>query len=236
MSKFSVQEAKKVALSIASNADETSLAESFVLLAELMHQEKGIRSGRTKKIKKLDLTQVNDLEFLANKYYESYRKNDFPKMPETIPDKMVSEIMGLVFGHATEVLPRIEVEHQQAMACENCVGNLLERYLDSVLREYGWCWCCGEFVRAIDFICKDSTGEWVLMQIKNRNNSENSSSSAIRSGTTIEKWFRTFSKSSKSRKSNTNWNNLPKPMQGYGLSEDDFNTFAKAYLKANKPK
>jgi len=235
MSKFSVQEAKKVALSIASNTDEISLAESFVLLAEFLYLHPTEMRARSNELKNLDLTKTFDLEVLAKKYYQSYRKVDFPTMPKTVPDEMVSVMMQNAFDYSFSVCQKIKIEHQQSMACENCVGNLLERYLDSKLRNSGWCWCCGELVKAVDFIYKDSKGNWTRLQIKNRNNSENSSSSAIRSGTTIEKWFRTFSLPSNARKGNTNWNNLPKPMQGYGLSEDDFNTFAKAYLKANKP-
>ncbi len=236
MSKFSVQEAKKVALSIASNTDEISLAESFVLLAEFLYLQPATMSNQGKKFQNLDLTKKNDLEVVAEKFYSSYRRSNYPAMPKTVPDEVVSVIMELVFGHSKTVLPRIKKEHQQSMACENSVGNLLERYLDSELRKGGWCWCLNDLIKAVDFIRKDSKGNWQLLQIKNRNNSENSSSSAIRSGTTIEKWFRTFASPAKTRKGNTNWNNLPKTMQGYGLSEDGFNTFVKAYLKANKPK
>lgn len=50
---------------------------------------------------------------------------------------------------------------------------------------------------------------WEAVQVKNRDNTENSSSSAIRQGTTIEKWFRTYSKPSRKRATNTNWENFP---------------------------
>lgn len=52
---------------------------------------------------------------------------------------------------------------------------------------YGWIWCNGNVLRAIDFCSSDGA---VLLQIKNKSNTENSSSSAIRTGTTIEKWYR----------------------------------------------
>ena len=44
----------------------------------------------------------------------------------------------------------------------------------------------GETIRAVDFCDKNGR----LLQIKNRSNSENSSSSKIRDGKPIEKWFR----------------------------------------------
>jgi hypothetical protein len=42
-------------------------------------------------------------------------------------------------------------------------------------------------LRAIDFCNTDGS---LLLQIKNKSNTENSSSSYIREGTTIEKWYR----------------------------------------------
>ncbi|MFO0049086.1 MAG: SinI family restriction endonuclease, partial [Pseudanabaena sp.] len=76
---------------------------------------------------------------------------------------------------------------------------------------------------------KTDDGKWLALQIKIRDNSEKSSSSAIRSGTEIEKWFRSFSKTGK-----TNWNSLPKLMQGYNLSEQGFIDFVKSYLREQK--
>lgn len=124
---------------------------------------------------------------------------------------------------------RIKQEHQQAMGAENCVGALLERYLDSVLRNHGWYWCCGDFVKAIDFISVDENRNWLAVQVKNRDNTENSSSSAIRHGTPILKWFRSFS-----RTGSTNWQNLPLAMQGYGLTEAGFVAFVRAYIESEK--
>ncbi len=121
------------------------------------------------------------------------------------------------------------------MCAENCVGNLLERYLDSQLRTSYWNWCCGEFVKAIDFLGRNDNGEWIALQIKNRDNSENSSSSAIRDGTRIQKWFRSFSKDTKKgRVSFTNWQKLPPLMQGYNLNENDFKLFVSKYIEEEK--
>ena len=138
---------------------------------------------------------------------------------------MVSEVMQAAYGYSAAECERIKLEHQHAMCAENCVGALLERYLDSVLRAHGWHWCCGDFVRAVDFLRPLPAGGWELLQIKNRDNSENSSSSAIRQGTPILKWFRTYS-----RTGATNWANLPASMQGVGLSEDGFVRFVCQYL------
>ena len=56
-----------------------------------------------------------------------------------------------------------------------------------LFRSYGWLWCNGNVLRAIDFCSSDGA---ILLQIKNKSNTENSSSSAIRTGTDIKKWYR----------------------------------------------
>ena len=77
--------------------------------------------------------------------------------------------------------------HNLFMSAENIQGNLLEEYISSVVRTYGWLWCNGNVLRAVDFCAKDGSA---LLQIKNKSNTENSSSSAIRIGTSIKKWYR----------------------------------------------
>lgn len=181
---------------------------------------------------KPDVVALDDdsVRKLANKYFNGFRRSDFPANPSTVPDPMVSAVMHLAYDFPTEFLERIKTEHQLSMCAENCVGSLLERYLDSVLRPYGWHWCCGEFVKSIDFINYDEQNEnWLALQIKNRDNSENSSSSSVRQGTIIKKWFRTFS-----RREETNWNALPELMMGYNLSEEGFHEFVAQYLTTKK--
>ena len=104
---------------------------------------------------------------------------------------------------------------------------MLERYLASVMEPRGWIWCSGSMVRAVDFVRPpEAAGQgWRLLQVKNRDNSENSSSSAIRSGTAIEKWFRTFSK-----KPGTNWDDFPDITLRAHLFEEDFQLFVRQYL------
>lgn len=87
---------------------------------------------------------------------------------------------------------KVEVEnaeqnHNLFMSAENVQGNLLEEYIASQVRPYGYFWCQGNVLRAIDFCNSDGSH---FIQIKNKDNSENSSSSNIREGTEITKWFR----------------------------------------------
>lgn len=141
----------------------------------------------------------------ALRYFKSRRPPTLPKMPSTVPDPIVSTIMGIAFGHPDRDLARLAKSHQQSMASENAVGDLLERYLATLLEPEGWHWCSGTLVRAVDFVRHNAeAGLWESLQVKNRDNSENSSSAAIRNGTPIKHWFRTFSGTGE-----TNWTAFP---------------------------
>ena len=93
-----------------------------------------------------------------------------------------------------ELANQVEGGHSLMMTIENLVGDLLEEYLSVKLKENGWCCCWGSTIDAVDFCKADGS----LIQIKNSDNSENSSSSRVRAGTTIEKWYRR--KSTKNRR------------------------------------
>ena len=80
-----------------------------------------------------------------------------------------------------------EKHHNLYMSAENIQGNLLEEYIAKEINKYGFLWCKGNVLKAIDFCNTNGT---LLLQIKNKNNTENSSSSHIREGTQIKKWYR----------------------------------------------
>ncbi|MBN2068298.1 MAG: SinI family restriction endonuclease [Opitutales bacterium] len=203
------------------------LIKPFTEICQFLAENPHLLSWRGRQ--KPDLRSVDSLKGLANKFVNGFKRSDFPREPNTVPDNMVSVVMEHAYGLSSAQCDDIKLTHQRSMCAENCVGNLLERYIDSVMTDHGWTWCCGDFVRAIDFIHKTPDG-WEALQIKNRDNSENSSSSAIRNNTTIQKWFRTYSKTGK-----TNWDKLPETMQNKGLSEDGFEMFVADYLLNNKP-
>lgn len=134
---------------------------------------------------------LRHLEAIVN-YYQQGRKPNLPSQPATQPDQAVIAVLECWFGSAAESAFK---NHLAGMAAENFVGGVLEEYLATVLEPYGWVWCAGSSVKSVDFILRlDDDSGWLALQVKNRDNSENSSSSAIRAGTKIEKWFRTFSK------------------------------------------
>lgn len=236
---FNKEAAAEIAASYCVNDDEKALISSFVEVCSYLSEFPSELSWKTKKDnpKTPDPKSNDGLRILANKYFESYRRSDFPAEPSTVPDEMVSVIMEHSYGYTAEECKRIKLEHQYSMCAENCVGNLLERYINSKLSESHWNWCCGEFVRAVDFIGRNENNEWIALQIKNRDNSENSSSSAIRDGTRIQKWYRSFSKDTKKgRPSFTRWDKLPSLMQGYGLNEEEFKKFVISYITKEKPR
>jgi type-2 restriction enzyme eco47I len=102
-------------------------------------------------------------------------------------------------GASEEVVQLFIDGHYLFMSAENMNGAILEQYLADVLEPNGWLWCAGAIYRAIDF-CYFGENETVLLQVKNKYNTENSSSSAIRIGTDIIKW-----------------NRLNRPRREYGL-------------------
>lgn len=165
---------------------------------------------------------------LSEKFFASRTSTQGLKKPETVPDELVSYILQIYCGYSICETQRIEEEHRWSMAAENIVGDLLERYIGQTLEPYGWSWCSGNFVKAIDLIRKQD-GEWDMLQIKNRDNTENSSSRAIRSGTKIETWFRSFSK-----KTEKNWSAFPDEQARNLLSEEGFKSFVKEYLSEAK--
>lgn len=156
------------------------------------------------------------------------RKPRLPLPPETKPDDLVDVVLAEYFQLPEADRSEARRLHPLAMGAENLVGDLLERYLARILEgELGWIWCSGNVVRAADFIrrSKSETG-WTALQVKNRDNSENSSSSAIRKGTEIKKWFRSFS-----RREATNWDAFPDDSARRSLSEKGFRAFAVDYLR-----
>ena len=80
-----------------------------------------------------------------------------------------------------------EKNHNLFMSAENIQGHLLEEYIASKIYKYGFLWCAGNILRAIDFCNRDGS---IFLQVKNKYNTENSSSCNIREGTKILKWYR----------------------------------------------
>lgn len=145
--------------------------------------------------------------------------------PGTIADPIIEEIIGTRLRHLSEKdLPKITYAHRLAMSAENILGLMLEEYLAENLKSYGWHCAWGETVKSVDFVHENGG----LLQIKNRSNSENSSSSAVREGTKIEKWYRI-----KADRVETMWDSLNKICATTHLGEAKFVEFVRATIKIN---
>lgn len=177
--------------------------------------------------KNIDLCIEEDVFKLAKKYFKAKYKELIPSVPGTVPDTMVDNILNIYYGYEAKKLKEMQLQHQHAMAAENAVGEFIELYLDSVLSQYGWIRCCGQIVSKTDFI-KKSGVNYKMLQVKSRDNTENSSSSSVRNGTEIIKWFRYFAKTGK-----TNWGNFPDTEAKNKLNEEGFVKFVKSYATNN---
>lgn len=67
--------------------------------------------------------------------------------------------------------------HNLYMSAENAGGNLLEEYIANKIVPYGWVWCRGKIITAVDF-CNDACT--AMFQVKNKTNTENSSGKGFR--------------------------------------------------------
>ena len=149
------------------------------------------------------------------------------KMPGTVPDDAVNIIIKAGLPKLSDKqVSEIIYAHRLGMSAENILGLLLEEFLFEKLSPAGWAMAWGETVKHVDFCHKDGR----LLQIKNRSNSENSSSSKIRDGKPIEKWFRVNANNGKYQ-----WEKLSEIVGSNitGLNEEEFQKFITRTLKQN---
>lgn len=208
---------------------DPSLKRKFATIVRLLASG----SVAASKLRGKNAPQIGTKEYIS-RAAQNFAQGRIPKRPEppaTVPDEMVSFVLEHYFDVPAKSLEHVRKEHKLSMGAENIVGDLLERYLAKNMEAVGWVWCSGSLIKGVDFVKapKSKDANWILLQVKNRDNSENSSSSAIRAGTTIEKWHRTFS-----LKPGTNWESFPDNRIQPILSESKFRIFAKVYLKKLK--
>ncbi len=145
--------------------------------------------------------------------------------PGTVADPIIEEIIGSrIPALDNDDLNKITYAHRLGMSAENILGLILEEYLSENLKEFGWHCAWGETVKSVDFVHEDGR----LLQIKNRSNSENSSSSAVRHGTEIKKWFRI-----KADRVEYMWESLNTICGTTNLSEESFIKFVRETISSN---
>lgn len=175
---------------------------------------------------------ADDHESVIRKWFQKYQSGINGRAsvrasnpPGTVADPIIEKIIGAkITSLSDEDLNRITYAHRLGMSAENILGLILEEYLADNLEPYGWHCAWGETVKSVDFVHESGR----LLQIKNRSNSENSSSSAIRSGTQIEKWFRI-----KADRIEYMWAALNEICGTTSLSEESFVDFVNKVIKDN---
>ena len=177
-----------------------------------------------------DLHDGSYLTQYIKAYYNDLNRILTFKDASTKPDPAVDEVLeAFAHEHNLSMSPgEVVSAHRYSMAAENLIGLFLERYLASHLEQVGWVWCCGSTLHAIDFLRLGRDGAYELLQVKNRSNSENSSSSAIRKGTIIQKWHRIDSRTGR-----CHWDKLP-DNAGDALTEEGFYTFIRDYVASHR--
>ncbi|WP_416670520.1 SinI family restriction endonuclease [Egbenema bharatensis] len=162
------------------------------------------------------------------KYNDSYKNRisrRISQLPGTVADPIVSIIINArLTGLTIEQLEQIKYAHRLSMSAENIQGLLLEEFLAEQLADYGWYCCWGESVRHVDFCNVDGS----LLQVKNRSNSENSSSSRVRIKQPIEKWYRVDAKTGSYR-----WFYFNDKYDTDRFSEENFVAFVQQVLIVN---
>lgn len=163
-----------------------------------------------------------------NKYksgFEGRSSQRISNPPGTVADPIIEKIIGTRIPNLTDDdLTKITYAHRLGMSAENILGLILEEYLSDNLQANGWHCAWGETVKAVDFVNEDGR----LLQIKNRSNSENSSSSSVRDGTVIEKWYRI-----KADRVEYMWGALNNLCGTTHLSEEGFVQFVRDTLTSN---
>jgi len=161
--------------------------------------------------------------FLTFQNSRPENKTKVNKNKPVIPDNAVYKYIEAKFDFTESTIKNVKHHHNIAMDAENKIGYFLEEYIYKNIKKNNWIWCTGSILRSIDFIKKETKKEkivWRMLQIKNSDNSENSSSNKVRDGTSIEHWFRRFS-----TKDTYNWKNLEILTGCEDLSEDNFLKF-----------
>ncbi len=158
---------------------------------------------------------------------------------KTCSDPALAKIVKIACGLDDDEIEEMERAHNLFMSAENIQGELLEEYIARNVEDSGWIWCAGNTLRAVDFCKKDGSA---LLQVKNKNNTENSSSSAIRNGTEIKKWYRLKTKRKKTNpEPSYEWDKLNDIINGdldydeepCEMSEKDYQHFLKKVAKRN---
>lgn len=179
------------------------------------------------------ITSIKDEAIFIHKFFSGYRNRPSVRISnpsKTYSDPLIEKIVDIRLKNQEHPpLDFFKFAHRVEMAVENVNGAILEEYIHEKLLPYGWSNCWGETIKAADFYNKNSNS---LIQIKNKSNTENSSSNKIRLGRDeipINVWVRMNANTGK-----VYWNELNSIIgKDFLLSEVDFQNFAIKLVEKN---
>ncbi len=156
------------------------------------------------------------------------------KPKKACTDDVLKFIIQKAIGCCSEEICKFERYHNLYMSAENIQGALLEEYIANNIEKLGWIWCKGCTIKSTDFCKKDGSA---FLQIKNKYNTENSSSNKIRENlpVQVEPWYRL------GRNGEKRWNALNSIIKEHtqndcncNLTEEDYITFVSKVAAENK--
>lgn len=179
---------------------------------EWTKKSKGHPAPITKDLIKADITKV----FNANPQLQE---------PTTVPDELVAELLELLCGYDKSQREQIQKQFiNQSQVTQVIVGTFLEFYILKNAVKYGWVQT-GNCLSGIDMIQQKKDGSWNRLQIKNADNTTNSSSAGfIKAKGNIVTWRRR-----KANKGTYYWDEFPDKKVRKHLSESKFRKFIKDY-------
>ncbi len=221
----------EMASKIAKGLDER-IEPNFEAFLGFIYEHPGV-ANKKGKVELGTYSSKDDVEQFLQAYlkqnFKARKKKIVLKKVSTVADPAVDVVLE-TFGRHEKVNMRMMMEyHRASMAAENKVGELLEAYLASKLEPLGWFWCSCSILRGVDFFKPGNPVQ--LLQVKNRSNSENSSSAKIRETlkekgcpVKIGKWYRTESSTG-----NTCWLDFEGNASGKLFTEEGFYEFIRTY-------
>jgi len=164
----------------------------------------------------------------VKKYYDGYHNRPSKRVSGAIgtkPDKIVDTMVAARLSKlSSDLISMVRDAHRLSMSAENLLGLLLEEFIADTLQAKGWHCCWGKTIKSVDF-CTD---KGLLLQVKNRSNTENSSSSKVRVGTNIIKWYRVNANNGTFK-----WDALNELTDSSEFSEESFILFVKKTIGTN---
>lgn len=175
--------------------------------------------------------KIKNLEVWCKKLIGGYQHRPSRRLcrsSDTVQDPIVKDIITIGLGNVNTIdVEMVVCSHRIAMASENILGDILEEYISTKIENTPWHIAWGATLKSVD--CYNQK-ERKLLQLKNRSNSENSSSKKVRDGRNIQRWYRIDAKSG-----NCMWDSLEEIMgaKKNTFSEKDFKLFVKRLISSN---